>query len=215
MRKYMLFVFGGVLCCLFALIAGCASSKLVDIWSDSSFQPPPLKKMIVISVSRDSVYRQIWEEAFSVELAKHDVTATPSYRLFPNAAPDTNQFIQIIQSNGFDGILIYRRLLPETKTKYKQGFEMSESNMVYDRYNKRFVASYFRDEDYAAHIDSQKIDIRAIDVWTTRNEGQMIWRAKSNTPEPNAIQEVRLEIVKLVMSELTKHRVIAPSGKEK
>jgi hypothetical protein len=77
------------------------------------------------------------------------------------------------------------------------------------------VASYFRDEDYAAHVDSQKIDIRAIDVWTTRNEGQMIWRAKSTTSEPNAIQEVRPEIVKLVMFELTKHRVIAPSGKEK
>ncbi|MGD0038117.1 MAG: hypothetical protein ABSC53_12595 [Bacteroidota bacterium] len=209
MKKNMLFVFGGVLCCLFALMAGCASSKLVDRWSDSSFQPPPLNKMIVISVSKNSEYRHVWEDAFSVELAKHDVVATPSYRLFPDAIPDTNQFIQIVQSNGFDGILVYRRLLPETKTKYKQGFEMSESNMVYDRYSKRFVASYFTDENYAAHVDSQKVDIRAIDVWTTRNEGQMIWRAKSKTPEPNAIQAVRPEIVKLVMSELTRHGIIA------
>jgi hypothetical protein len=209
MKNNMSFVIGGVLCCLLALMNGCASSKLVDIWSDSSFQPPPLKKMIVLSVSKDSVFRHIWEEAFCVELAKHDVAATPSYRLFSDAVPDTNQFIQIVQSNGFDGILVYRRLLPETKTKYKQGFEMSESNMVYDRYSKRFVASYFRDADYAAHVDSQKIDIRAIDVWTTRNEGQMVWHAKSKTPEPNEIQEVRLEIVKLVMSELTKQRIIA------
>jgi len=209
MKKNMSFIIGGVLCCLIALMAGCASSKLVDIWSDSSFQPPPLKKMIVISVSKDLVYRYSWEDAFSVELAKHDIAATPSYRFFPDAVPDTNQFIQIVQSNGFDGILVYRRLLPETKTKYKQGFEMSESNMVYDRYSKRFVASYFRDADYAAHVDSQKVDIRAIDVWTTRNEGQMVWRAKCKTPEPNAIQKVRPEIVKLVISELTKQRIIA------
>jgi hypothetical protein len=114
-----------------------------------------------------------------------------------------------VQSNGFDGILVYRRLLPETKTKYKQGFEMSENNMVYNRLSKRFVASYFTDEDYAEHIDSQKVDIRSIDVWTTRNEGQMIWRATCKTPEPNAIQEVRPKIVKLVMSELTKQRIIA------
>ena len=155
-------------------------------------------------------YRHIWEDAFIDELAKHNVAAMPSYRLFPDAVPDTNQFIQIVQSNGFDGILVYRRLLPETKKKYKQGFEMSENNMVYDRYSKRFVVSYFIDTDYAAHVDSQKVDIRAIDVWTTRNEGQMIWRAKSKTPEPNAIQEVRPEIVKLVMSELTRHGIIVP-----
>jgi hypothetical protein len=209
MKKYMSFIIGGVICCLFALMAGCASSKLVDIWSDSSFQPPSLNKMLVISVSKDQVYRHVWEDAFSVELAKHDVAATPSYSLIPNAVPDTNQVIQIIQSNGFDGILVYRRLLPETKTKYRQGFGMSENNTVYDRYDKRFIASYFTDEDYAAHTDTQKIDIRDIDVWTTRNDGQLIWRAKCKTPEPNSIQEVRQEIVRLVMSELTKRRIIA------
>jgi hypothetical protein len=165
--------------------------------------------MIVISVSKDLVYRQVWEEAFSVELEKHNVAATPSYRMFENAVPDTNQIIQIIKSNGFDGILVYRRLLPETKTKYKQGFEMSESNMVYDRLHKKFVASYFTDEDYAEHVDSQKVDIRTIDIWTTRNDGQLIWRAMSRTPEPNEVQEIRPKIVKLVMSELTKQRIIA------
>jgi hypothetical protein len=208
MKKYISLVIGGVLCCFIAMMAGCASSKLVDIWHNSSFQPPPLNKMLVISVSKDSVYRHIWEEAFSAELAKHDVAATPSYRLFPNAMPDTDQVIQIVQSNGFDGILVYRRLLPETKTKYKQGFEMSENNMVYNRLSKRFVASYFTDEDYAEHIDTQKVDIRSIDIWTTRNEGQMIWRATSKTSEPNSIQKVRPEIVKLVMSELTRHGII-------
>ena len=209
MKKYISFIYGGMFCCLFVLMVGCSSTTLVNIWSDPSFQPPPLKKMIVISVSKDSVYRHIWEEAFSDELTKHDVAATPSYRLFPNAVPDTNQVMQIIQSNGFDGILVYRRLLPETKTKYKQGFEMSENNIVYDRLHKKFVASYFTDEDYAEHVDSQKVDIRTIDIWTTRNDGQLIWRAMSRTPEPNEVQEVRPKIVKLVMSELTRHGIIA------
>jgi hypothetical protein len=209
MEKYKSIVMRGVLCCLFALMAGCASSELVDIWSDSSFQPPPLNKMLVLSVSRNPAQRRIWEDAFCVELAKHDITTTPSYRLFPDVLPDTNQIIQIMQSHGFDGILFYRRLSPETITQYKQGFEMSANNLVYDHYTKSFVASYFRDVHYAEHVDSQKVDIRVIDVWTTKNEGQMIWSARSETPEPNSIQEVRTEIVKLVMSELTKQRIIA------
>jgi hypothetical protein len=209
MKRYKSFVMGVVLYCSIALMAGCTSSKLVDIWSDPSFQPPSLNKMLVLSVSKNPVQRRTWEDAFSVELAKHNVTVTPSYLLFPDAVPDTNQIIQIIQSNGFDGILVYRRLLPETKTKYKQGFGMSENNTVYDRFSRRFVASYFRDVDYAAHVDSQKVDMRAIDVWTTKDEGQIIWSATSETPEPNSVQEIRPEIVKLVMSDLTKRRMIA------
>lgn len=209
MKKYKSFVIGILLCCLFALIAGCSSSELVDIWNNSSYQSPPLNKMLVVSISKNSAYRRIWEDAFSTELVKHNVAATPSYRLFPDAVPDTNQVIQIVQSNGFDGILVYRRLPPETNTQYRQGFTMSRHNMVYNHFNQRFVVSYYRDIEYAAYTDSQKVDIRAIDVWTSKNEGQMIWSATSKTPEPNSVQEVRPKIVKLVMSELTKQRIIA------
>jgi hypothetical protein len=210
MKKNRSFVIGGVLCCFFALVAGCTSSKLVDIWSDSSFQPPSLNKMLVISVSKNSVQRRIWEDAFSVELVKHhNIAATASYHIFPDAVPDTNNMIQIIQSNGFDGILICRRLPPETNTQYIEGYVTTEQSMRYDRRRERFV-TYYRNIEHAAYIDSQKVDIRTIDVWATRNEGQMIWSATSLTPEPNSVQEVRPEIVKLVMSELTQQGIIAP-----
>jgi hypothetical protein len=165
--------------------------------------------MLVVSVSKNLEYRHIWEDAFSAEFAKHNVSATPSYSLFPDAVPDTNQVIQIVQKNVFDGILVYRRLPSETNTLYKQGFGMSEHNMVYDHYSQRFVVSYFRDINYAAYTDSEKVDIRTIDVWATKNEGQIIWSAKSKTPEPNSMQEVRPEIVKLVLSELAQHGIIA------
>jgi hypothetical protein len=208
MKKNKSFVIRGVLCCFFALMAGCASSELVDIWSDSSFQPPSLNKMLVISVSKNSVQRRIWEDAFSDELVKHNVAVTPSYHLFPDIVPDTNQIIQIVQSNSFDGILVVRRLPPETNTQFMQGYMTTEQGTRYDRRRERFV-TYYRNIEHAAYVDTQKVDIRAIDVWVNRNEGQMIWSATSKTPEPNSVQEVRPEIIKLVMSELTKQKIIA------
>jgi hypothetical protein len=208
MKKYRSFVIGGVLCCLFALMAGCASSNLTDIWSDSSFQSPPLNKMLVISVSKNSTHRRIWEDAFSTELAKHNVAATPSYHLFPDVLPDTNQVIQIVRSNGFDGVLVTRRLPSEMKTQYVEGYMTRDREFRYNRRYNSFM-TYYRDIGQLGNVDSQKVDIRTIDVWATKNEGQMIWSATSETPEPNSIQEVRPEIVKLVMSELTQHRMIA------
>jgi len=197
----------GVLCCFFVLMAGCASSELVDIWSDSSFQPPSLNRILVISVSKNSVHRRIWEDAYSTELAKHNVAAIPSYRLFPDAVPDTNQVIQIVQKNGFDGILITHRLPSETNPQYVQGYVGREP---YTRYVSRRYGflPYYRNVWHAGYVDSQKVDIRAIDVWATKNENKLIWSAISETPEPNSIQEVRPEIVKLVMSELTKQRIV-------
>jgi len=189
-------------------MAGCASSELIDIWSDPSFHSPYLNKLLVISVSKNSTNRRIWEDAFSAELIKHGVSPTPSYRLFPDALPDTNQVYQIVQSNGFDGVLITRRLPSEANPQYVQGYSGQEQDMRYVWRRDRFVP-YYRNVWHAGYIDSQKTDIRAIDLWATKNEGQMIWSATSETPEPNSIQEVRPEIVKLVISELTKRRIIA------
>jgi len=209
MKKSKSLITGVVLCCLFALMAGCSSSKLFDIWKDSSFQSPPLVKMLVISISKNSVNRRLWEDAFSVELVKQNVAATSSYRLFPDAVPDTNQVLQIVRSSGFDGVLVIRWLPYETKTKHVRGYHvMNEQNMRYEERWDRFI-TYYRDIAYAGYVDTQKIDIRAIDVWTTKKEGQMIWSATSKTPEPNSVKEVRPEIVNLVLSELTHDGIIA------
>jgi len=210
MKNNKLSVLRSLFCCFIALMAGCSSSKLVDIRSNISYQSTPLNKMLVISVSRNVIYRHIWEDAFSAELAKHNVASTPSYRLFPDAVPDTGQVIQIVRSNGFDGILVYRRLPTEMKSHYRQGFGMSDDNLVYDRYTERFTVSYYRDVDYAAYTDSQKVDIRAVDVWAAKNEGQLIWSAMSRTPEPNSMQDIRPEIIKLVVSDLTNRNIVAP-----
>jgi hypothetical protein len=207
MKKHRSFVIEGIFFCFFLLLAGCASSELTDIWRDSSFRDPSLNKMLVISASKNSVHRRIWEDAFSVELSKHDVVATPSYRLFPDALPDTNQVIQIVRSNGFDGVLITRWLPSETNLEYSQGYLAQEQ----DRYSWRrygFVP-YYRDVWHdGSVVDSQKVDIRVIDVWATRNGERLVWSATSKTPEPNSAQEVRPNIAKLVLSELTRQGII-------
>ena len=69
--------------------------------------------------------------------------------------------------------------------------------------------TYYAVVHHAASIDTEKVDIRSIDVWATRNDGQMVWSATSETPEPNSARIVRPEIINLVMSELTKQRIIA------
>ncbi len=198
----------GMVFCSFILLAGCASSKLVDIWSDSSTQPPSLNKMLVISVGKNPVKRRIWEDAFCVELEKHNIAATQSYRSFPDSVPDTAQVMEIVRTDGFDGVLVTRWLPPEMHTHYMQGEVTKDYDQRYDRGNDGFI-TYYRFIQHAGTIDSQKVNLRVIDVWATKDAGLLIWSATSKTPEPNSMEEVRPEIVKLVMSELTDRGIIA------
>jgi len=89
-----------------------------------------------------------------------------------------------------------------------QGYVTKEQDMRYDRRSERFV-TYYKDVEHAGYVNSQKVDMRVIDVWATRNVGHMLWRATSKTPEPNSVEAARREIVKLVMTELTQQGMIA------
>ncbi len=207
MKKIGPFVIGIVFCSVI-LLAGCASSELVDIWSDASSPLPSLKKVLVISVGKNPVKRRIWEDAFSVDLSKHNIEAIQSYRSFPDGVPDTAEVIDIVKTNNFDGVLITRWLPSELNTHYVQGEVTKDYSTRYDRGNDGFI-TYYRFIQHAGTIDSQKVNIRAIDVWTTKDGGRLIWSATSKTPEPNSMEEVRPEIVKLVTSELTDRGIIA------
>lgn len=190
------------------LMAGCASSELIDVWSGASSLSQGLRKVLVISSSRNPVQRRIWEDAFCGELVKRDVEATPSYTLFPDALPDTAEVVRVVRSSGFDGVLVTRRLPPELTTRYLQGYVTTEEDLRYDRYRDRFVR-YYKEVEHPGYLDSQKVLMRAIDVWTTGDDGRIIWSATSKTPEPASMEPIRHDIVELVMSELTERRIIA------
>ena len=211
MNRHWLSLFGGILCGA-AFLAGCATSALVDIWSDSAFQPPALNKLLVISVSRNAVQRRIWEDGFSAEFTKHAMEATPSYRLYEEAVPDSAQVAHEVSTRGFDGILVIRWLPPETKAEHLAGYVTTEEDLRYDRHADRFVR-YYREVEHAGRIDSQKVDIRTIDLWATRNDGELIWSGTSRTLESNSAGIARPEIVELVLSDLTGRGMIASRQK--
>jgi len=195
------------LCCVIGQLYGCASSRLVDAWRDPSFQAPPLSKMLVIAVRKNPLIRRIWEDAFTAELAKHGVTATSSYSLFPDIPPDTDQVIATVKANGFDGILVILRLRTETNREYIQGYTSTVQDVRYSYYWQRYWTTY-HEIQHPGYVDSQTVDARTIDVTSTGNNGRLIWSATSKTPDPASVTDVQQEIAGLVVSELEKRSIV-------
>jgi hypothetical protein len=196
--------FGGFI----SQMCGCATSTLVNIWQNPSYQTPPLAKMLVISVRKNAAKRRIFEDAFADELAKNGVAATPSYRLFHAAPPDTNQAKATVQENGFDGILAILRLPTETNPHNKQGYTSIEQDVHDGSYWQRY-RTYYSEIEHPGYIDSQKVDVRLIDVTATGNGGRLVWSAISRTPDPDSITDVQRGIANLVISELARRSIIS------
>jgi hypothetical protein len=193
--------------CLMFLSGGCSSSILVDEWRDPSYNEPPLKKILVIDISTDLAKRQIWEDAFSVELSQFGVHAVSSYHIFPGVLPDTSRIVEAIQENAFDGVLVTRLLLPDTSSDYVEG---SVTTLHKRRLNLRtgYYTYYEQYVQHPAHLDSQITKRRSIDLWVTGNEGRMIWNATSNTPEMRTLDAVRNAVAELVVPELARVGII-------
>jgi hypothetical protein len=203
--------------CLIGQMCGCvSSSSLIDIWHDPSYKAPPLSKMLVVAVRKDATKRRIWEDAFSGELVKRSVAATSSYSLFPDAPPDTNQVIATVEANGFDGVLVILSSPTETNKQYVQGYTTTEHNVrylpnnsaYYNPYWPRYL-TYYREIEHPGYIDSQKVDICAIDVTTTGKGARLIWSATSRTPDPGSVTDVQRGIAGLVTAKLTQRSIIS------
>ena len=192
---------------LFSLLGGCTSSSLVHVRHETSSYYPPFTNMLVIGVSRNAAKRHLWEDAFIDELKASGVTATPSYGLFPDSPPDTTQVIAVVQPNGFDGILVIRRLPSETRVKYIEETSVSRESIHYFAYWPRYWA-YYHDLELPGLVDTVTTDLRSFDVTATANGGQLIWSATSRTPDPASARDVQQSISHLVIAELSKEKII-------
>ncbi len=90
-------------------IVGCGSStSLVNMWRDPAFTRGPMNNMLVIAIKKDPIRRRLWEDRFAADMTLRGVTVTPSYRLFPDAIPDTLQVVETVRAHKFDGVLTVR-----------------------------------------------------------------------------------------------------------
>jgi hypothetical protein len=211
MRQLLKAVSAGALVCLIGLMSGCASSSLIDKWHDTTYLTPPLSKILVIAVRKDAAKRRVWEDAFSGEFATYGVAATSSYSLLPDAPPDTDQVATAVQSNGFDGVLVIRKLQTEINTHYKKGYMSMEQNGPYGPQYVPFWKRYWNDYlivEHPGYLDTQTVAVRAIDVATTGSGGHVIWSATSRTSDPASVIDIQKEIADLVMSELARKKFI-------
>ena len=188
-------------------LSGCAPGTLSNMWRDPSFQSGPLKKMFIVAIRKDPVRRRTWEDGFVAELSKHGVVATPSYRLFPDAVPDSAQCDAAVDANGFDGILVTRRLRPDTLTTYVPGYTRRDVVTRYNPWKKAYV-TYYQEVQVPGYSEADVAARHDVNVWTTAEGGGLVWGGTGEVVESGAGSSVNDEIAGLIVPELERQGII-------
>ena len=115
------------------LISGCSSSNqtgLVNMWRDR-YQNQPMSKLLIVGFQKDLAARRNWEDPFAEELRKQGVTAVPSYTLFPGDLPDTQQVVEVVGRDGYDGVVMTRPLSSTVEIKWVPGYVREVPSLQY------------------------------------------------------------------------------------
>ena len=188
-------------------LSGCGSSQLVNVWKDPERPKTVLKDMFVIAMKRDAAIRRLWEDSFARALRQHGVKATPSYQLFPDDLPDTQQVVAAVREKGFDGVVITSRLPFKTASQYMPGYITQVPVYRYDPWYNTYSV-YYQDVYEPGYIATDTIVRYRTDVWDTRDKGDLVWTATSELIDPTSSQAVNHEITEMIIPELAKQGVI-------
>src|SRR5947209_13403623 len=69
------------------LLAGCASTRIVDSWSDPAFTGGPFKRVMVLAVTRNASARRTFEDIFAAKLRATGIEAVPGYQQLAEDGP--------------------------------------------------------------------------------------------------------------------------------
>jgi hypothetical protein len=191
-----------------ASIGSCAaSSNLVDMWKDPEAPAQPMRDVFVVVVQRDPITRRIWEDAFVNQLDRRGVSATPSYRMFPAAPPDTDKIERAVNGRGYEGVFIVHKLATETRKNYVPGYVTSVPVTRYNHWRNAYY-TYFHDIYRPGYVESERVARYQVDVWSTGEEGRMVWSGTTETVNPTSARDASREVSRLVVPELAHTHLI-------
>jgi hypothetical protein len=187
------------------VLPGCASTRLVNEWSNPAYQEPGhLTKVLVIGVTRQEGVRRTFEDEFVTQLQAAGVNAAPSYQVVAEVGQATEPQLQAaVQKAGADAALVTRLIKSEQRTRVSPGFyQPVPAYGFYGWYSTAWVGYYEPPEVYQYDVYTSETSLYDM----TKN--QVVWSGTAQTTEPGDIRKESREYAKLIVEALRKRGLI-------
>ena len=169
-------------------LAACASTELVNQWSNPAYTSPSFKKIMVIGVTKQAGIRRTFEDEFVAQLKAAGVSAIPSYLYIPQDGPVGEAVLkQALKEAGADAVMITRLVGVQKKTKIAPGYYPPDPAMaVHPLYTTAWNDYYEPPIVYQSEVYTSETSLYD----TLKN--QVVWRGTAQTTAPgNLSQEIK------------------------
>jgi hypothetical protein len=199
-----------ILCLSFTLVLfvfGCASSRLVNMWKDPSFNGE-VHNVLVVGLGRRASSERIYEDTFTAELRARGINATPAYEVFGDEKPRDEQALrEQVRAGGYDGLIITALAGVEQNARYVPGYT-TYIPRVYRSYwgNYYFWYDRIHSPGYVANYRTVRLETS---IWKIGEDERLVWTGTSETLDPSSVESASKQVVDLVTKQLEKEHVIA------
>ena len=193
------------------LLASCASTSLVDTWSNPSLSTERFRKILVVSVTKNSAYRRLNEDVLATELMQRGVAAVPGYTVIPGDSKGDQQTLQkAVAAAGADGVLTVQTIKVQQESSYQPGYFTNYPGYWYpsafpawNLYGYYGSIGYY-EPPYITTWEVATIQISLFDQGT----GKLRWAGTVQSSEPEKSIALTKDIARLVIGALIKERII-------
>ena len=197
------------------LLISCANTKISQSWVE-----PDNKKsyndILIIGIAESEQNRRAYESYFVEALRENGTEAEASYKLIKSDEKiERNTVVKAIEGMEIDGVIITHMTAVDEETVYRPGTSYGYGygyggygayggygGGMYGYYPH--VNSYVHSPGYYTTHETYTLETNLYDVVTE----ELVWSARSRTFSPESVDEVIVDLTKLLIKDLKEKNLI-------
>lgn len=186
------------------MLAGCASTELVNQWSNPAYTSPWFKRVMVIAVTRQQGIRRTFEDEFVAQLKAAGTDAVASYQyLQEDGQVAETRLKQAVAEAGADAAIITRLVRREQKTEFTPGYYQPVPSLGFYSWYSTGWAGYYeppRVYQYEVYISETSL--------YDMIKNQVVWSGTAQTTSPGDIGKEIKDYAAIMIRALREKRLI-------
>jgi hypothetical protein len=184
-------------------LLACSNFSLTNSWRSPEFSGPPMRKVLVVGVSRGDATRRIFEDGFAQALRTAGVAATSSYVELPESGQISNARLKAaVQQTKSDSVLITRIL------RVDQQVDVAGAMPLGGYYRGGFDGWYGSAWAMAPeNVSTYNVLTIESSLWDMRT-GTLIWTGVTEAIQPSDVAKATGEMAQVLITKMKKDGVI-------
>ena len=195
------------------LLISCANTKISQSWVEPD-NKNSYNDILIIGIGESEQNRRAYESYFVEALREVGTEAEASYKLIKSSEKiERDTVVNAIEGMEIDGVIITHMTAVDEETIYRPG--MGYSAVGYGGYGYGgygggmygyypHVNSYVHSPGYYTTHETYTLETNLYDVKTE----ELVWSARSRTFSPESVEEVIVDLTKLLIKDLKEKNLI-------